>query len=494
MSSPTRRDLLAGAAALGLGACGRGGDAGRTRGSRPNVLFLIADQHRADHAGYAGHEAAFTPHLDRLAREGAVLERLYCHDPLCVPARQSLITGRLAHEHGWYGNVGKFPEDLATLARHWRAHGYETAMIGKAHMATHDFEHVVEKAKMYRDWKGTHPGAGHAGDWVSEAPTTPERAHLSSVVRSLNPFLDAPREDEFQLEPTVVAETRRFLEGRDAARPFFLWASFVQPHPPRFPAEEWLDRFRGREVSHWGPPSAEDLAGLPGYAREMRAWLGFDALDAARLADLARAYHASLSWTDHWIGETVKLIEDAGLLGETLVVYTSDHGEMLGDHGLFGKSTLYEPACRVPAIVRFPDGARAGERVPRLAQHLDLVASLFALAGLPQPAGLAGAPLHELCGELASSPPAEEALCELYYRQPSHVEVPREDLASGLRVENWKYAFNAPGEESLFDLDADPEERRDLARDPGHRTRVDDLRARVRELVPETVYVMRRRG
>lgn len=490
----SRRDVLAGAAALGLGACSQPREGESERAARPNVLFLIADQHRADHTGYAGHPLAHTPHLDRLAGEGTVLENLYCHDPLCVPARQTLITGLPAHAHGWYGNVGRFPADLRTLARHWRSGGYETAMIGKAHMATHDFEHVVEKAAMYRSWKETHPGAGHAGDKVSDAPADPDRSALTPIVRSMNPFLDPPAANEFQMEPTVVDRTREFLDGRDRKRPFFIWASFVQPHPPRFPAPEWLDRFRSTTPPHWGPLSVEEEAALPSYARDMRRFLGLDVLDADRLLDMTRAYHASLAWTDHWIGETLALLEERGLSGDTIVVYTSDHGEMLGDHGLFGKSTLYEPAIRVPAIIRQPTGSNAGRRVERITQHLDLVASLFQLAGLEQPAGLAGSPIAELCGETGLPEPAKEALCELYYRQPSHLEVARDDLAASLRIDNWKYAFDAPGEESLFDLDSDPEERTNLASDPAHRSRTDDLRARVRELIPERVYVMRRRG
>ena len=106
IDSPSRRDVLAGAAALGLGACGQPREDESGRSARPNVLFLIADQHRADHTGHAGHPLAHTPHLDRLAGEGTVLENVYCHDPLCVPARQTLITGLPAHAHGWYGNVG----------------------------------------------------------------------------------------------------------------------------------------------------------------------------------------------------------------------------------------------------------------------------------------------------------------------------------------------------------------------------------------------------
>jgi len=489
MASPTRRDVLAGASALALGASVAGCAGGPRR--RPNVLFLISDQHRADLAGFAGDRHAHTPNLDRLARRGITLDRLYCHNPLCVPSRQSLITGQRSHEHGWFGNVAGFPADLPTLARHWRRHGYRTAMIGKAHMATHDFDVVQEKSALYRAWKQTHPGAGHPGDHLVESPP-PELAHHTMWVLAANPRLDPPAANEFQMEPAVVAEARRFLTDHDRASPFFLWASFVQPHPPRFPAPEWLERFRGVDVRHWGPTTAEDLAALPGFARDMRLSTGADRLTPEELHDLARAYHASVSWTDHWIGELLRAVEELYPDEETLVVYTSDHGEMLGDHGLIGKFTLYEPACRVPAIIRFPDGARAGERVERVAQHLDLLASLFALAGLPQPAGLSGAPLPELVGEQAGDGPPEEALCEMYFRRESHVTVPRAALATSLRIGRWKFVGNAPDEEALYDLDGDPEERHNLIADRGHAAHADDLRARVRELVPEEVYVVRR--
>jgi len=487
MVRPNRRELLAGASALALGAA-RGGRAAPAGRRPPNVLFLIADQHRADVAGFAGHAAAATPNLDSLAASGAVLSRLYCHNPLCVPARQSLITGLPSHAHGWFGNVAGFPSDLVTLADHWKRHGYQTAMLGKAHMATHDFEVCVEKAALYRAWKADHPHGGQAGDKALR-----ERAgRLPEGLLELNPYLDAPDAGEFQMEPALGREVERFLAARDPERPFFLWASLVQPHPPRFPPAEWLARTRRLEVPLPAVPDERELAAMPGYARDMRRLTGVAQLAPQEVANVVRAYWAAVGWADHWVGEILKSVERAGLAQETIVVYTSDHGEMLGEHGLYGKFTLYEGACRVPGVVVLPDRSLAGRRVTRVAQHLDLVASLFELAGLPQPERLAGTPLAELCSGWKGGARAEEALVELYYRAESHVSVPREALAACLVTPQWKYAFHAPGEESLVDLAEDPGERVNLAAQPERAALLAELRARVRELVPEKVYVMRR--
>ena len=530
--NPTRRQLLLGASALALGSqahgsrvglearrAGAAGDGtepaaerapGGPRPSRPNLLFLIDDQHRWDILGAAGDAHAHTPALDRLAGEGTRFSSVYCQVPLCVPARQCLITGTWAHEHTSFGNiVGDFPAGQKTFVAHLRAHGYQTAMIGKSHFNDADFERVEEKAQMFRQFARAHPGAVNPGKHAIDD----ERDPLPASLRSANPhYLEAASsqgEPVFFMEQEVVRRSAAFLDGLDPARPFFLWASFVDPHPPRFPPKRWLDLYREAELPLPKRLSQEAFEGLFEFQRALFESSGMSRVGEAELRGLVRAYYASVAWSDHNIGALLQELDRRGLAEDTLVVYTSDHGESLGEHGMIGKVNFFEGPERVPLVIRHSGRLAAGAHVERVVTHLDLMAGLPELLGVPAFEGARGRSLAPLLTPLQagdeaaeSGPPAARpswedlAISELYLGDKNYEEIPGDQLSLMVRKDALKYVEGRPGEAALFDLDEDPAEERNLIADAAHKGALQELRDRAREHRPKSFFarVSRLRG
>ena len=484
---PTRRSVLKGAGALAtLPALGWSGACGTTPRRRPNILFLITDQHRYDVAGFAGDRLAVTPALDGLAAAGATFTEAYCQSPLCVPARQSLVTGQRAFQHGTYGNVLQFPEDQRTIVRHLADEGYQTAMIGKAHVNTAGFAYVLNKGAMYGEFKRANPDARRPGEGLPEESSAP----YTPAIWAANPLTMGPGEGPVHyMEHDVVEHSKRWLADRDPERPFFLWASFVRPHPPRFPPEEWCARFRDVQIPNWGPAGEAEEREMFVFVRDMRRVLGLDRATAADVLGLVRSYYASVAFSDHCIGELLAALDALDLAGDTLVVYTSDHGEMLGQHGLFGKFTLYEGATRVPLILRWPGHVPAGRRVEHVVEHLDLVRTMLELVRVPVPSHVEGRSLAPL---LAGAPDADWedlAVSEMYNGRANFAEAPRDSIGLMLREGRFKFVAYGGAERALFDIAEDPEERRNLARDPTFAGRVEAMQGRLEAMIPERVFV-----
>ena len=487
-----RRALLAaGAGALALP---RAGAEDQDAPPRRSCLFLIADQHRWDVAGFAGDSHAHTPHLDRLAREGTSLDALYCQVPLCVPARQSLLTGLRARDHGTFGNVLDFPAEQPDLAAHLGRHGWRTAMFGKSHFADAGFETVVDKAAMYRAFKRQHEDAHHAGDhYVND-----EERPFHRLVRWGNPELVGPGPGAVHhMEDDVVRATREWIAGLGEDEPFFAWASFTQPHPPRFPPQEWIERFAEAEVPLRGAGNPDAEEQLVGFQRATRRRLGLTDLNEATWRGLVRAYYASVAYTDHCVGQLLEALERAGRLDDTLVVYTSDHGELLGQHGLLGKFSFFEGALRVPGIVRLPGAVAARRRVEQVTEHLDLMRTTVELMGAPRLPGSAGA---SLSADLAPTGSEEAgraeregvAISEMYVREKNYVDVPGPELSLCIRRGPWKYLRYAESggvSERLFQVVEDPGEETDRCADRAAAGALEELRDRAGERLSGSFHV-----
>ena len=183
------------------------------------------------------------------------------------------------------------------------------------------------------------------------------------------------------------------------------------------------------------------------------------------------------------------MLDALDLSGDTLVVYTSDHGEMLGQHGLFGKFTLYEGATRVPLVLRWPGHVPAGHRVERVVEHIDLVRTILELVGVPVPDHVEGRSLTPLLADAADADWEDFAVSEMYNGRANFAEAPRGSIGLMLREERFKFVAYSPTERALFDLAEDPEERRNLARDPAFTGRVEAMHGRLEAMVPERVFV-----
>lgn len=486
----TRRQFLQGAGALGLGAHALAGRAlSRRREERPlNVLWLIADQHRADVAGFAGNPHARTPALDRLAAQSARVTDVYCQIPLCAPARQSLLTGRYPHSHGIFRNFwNEQKRDDPTFAHALREAGYATALVGKSHCDTSGFDVVLDTRRLGRLFRAAEPGSTRPGrDAVDELEDDGDGPNKEESVVSMNPEYRPPAEGEqFFMEAAVADETIRLLSER-GEEPFFIWASFVNPHPPLFPPKEYLDAFATAEIPIPGD-MREAEPGLFAYHRQRREQWGYDQVTPGQLLSITRAYYASLAWTDCCIGRILDHLEASGAAEDTLVVYTSDHGESLGEHGLLQKRAFYEGPMRVPCLVRLPGRISPGSVHPRVAQHIDLVATVFDLLSLDAPDYFEGRSMARGLTGGGWDGWEDFAIAEMALGSTRPTRTPGvlpEKFGWMLRRGPWKFVDHGAGEVALYDLASDPHELDNLAGEPEQAARVEELRGVLQLRVP----------
>jgi choline-sulfatase len=426
-------------------------------GRPPNILLVMVDQLAASWLPAYGHRVVQAPNLTALARDGVVFDSAYCPSPLCAPSRGSLLTGRLPSRTRVYDNAAELRASLPTVTLALRAAGYATALAGKMHFVGPDQLHGFEERLT--------PDVYPAGmDWTPDwrAPLGERLPWYHTMESVLRPGVSAASmqvdyDDEVCFHAVRALYDHARVRPRD---PFFLVASFTSPHDPWELPPRWWDRYDPADVPPPDVPSIPIEDADPHSAR-LRAMCGTDAaaLTDEQIRHARHAYFAAISYADDRIGEVLGALRDSGLADDTVVVFTADHGEMLGERGLWFKMAFFEDSARVPLVVRAPDGiARAGARVAEPVSLLDFAPTLLDLAGVPDDAearaGLDGhslAPLLRGSGE-RGAPVVAEYLAEGV--TAPMVMVRRGDL---------KYV-RCPGDpDQLFDLAADPRELRNLA-------------------------------
>jgi arylsulfatase A-like enzyme len=342
---------------------------------RPNLLYIIAD----DHAGYVlgahGNAMANTPNLDRLAGEGTRFARHYCNSPVCTPSRQSLLTGQLPHAAGVTVLRTPLSEEKPTLAKQLKTAGYRTGVIGKMHFnqsgrpGLHGFDECQTEGEIQREWLARVKPSALPPGVRAKPPWRPFRdpARIWLNAEKL-PFgrMEEEMKSAFQL-----ARADEFI-GAHRDQPFALWLSFQEPHSPfDFPVED-REHFDPRrfDVPRVGP---EDAGQIP---------LIFRDLSAEDKQGIIAAYYTSVRFLDRNVGRALELLRKHRLEENTLVVYVADHGYSLGQHGRFEKHCGYTPALHVPLMMRWPGKIRKGT-VQEFTEHIDLPHTLTDLLGLP---------------------------------------------------------------------------------------------------------------
>lgn len=414
---------------------------------RPHILLVLADQLAASALPSYGNPVALAPHLDRLGREGVVFERALCASPLCVPSRASLMTGLLPSRTGAIDNAGELPAGVPTFAHRLRVLGYRTVLAGKMHFIGPDQLHGFED----RPVTDVYPaGFDWVPDWeLADDERLPWYHDLSSVLRA------GPVRSTLQLEydEEVIEQACVTIAGADPSQPLLLVASFTHPHDPyEVPPELW-NRYEGVEID--APARAEPGDDPP--TRRLRAMVGADRVPVSAEQTLAarRGYYGAVSLVDDHVGTLLDALAERGLADDTIVIVTSDHGDMLGERGLWFKMAPFEASIRVPLIVHCPRRFEAA-RVPGPVSLLDLAATLTVLAG-----GQA----EEVDG-VSLAPALEGGAVPVR-------DVPVEYLAEGVRapqvtlVRGALKLVRSLGEPDLvYDVAADPAELVDLAGDP----------------------------
>jgi choline-sulfatase len=438
----------------------------------PNLLLIMVDQLAAGWLPAYGHPVVQAPNLTRLARDGVVFESAYCPSPLCLPSRAGMLTGKLPSRIGAYDNAAELPASTATVAHHLRLHGYATSLAGKMHFVGPDQLHGFEE----RLTTDVYPAdLIWTPDW--RRPVGERLPWYHTMESVLRPGVcEASMQLDYDAEVTFHARRRIFDLARERGRdPFFLVASFSNPHDPwEIPGRYW-ERYDPDAIA---PPSvaAPPLSQADPHSRRLREMLGVDetGLSAEQVRTARHAYFAAISYVDERIGELLAALRDAGLDGETIVFFTADHGEMLGERGLWYKMSFFEPSSRVPLIAWAPGRVRAG-RVAEPVSLLDLAPTLLELAADPR--------ADELAPDGTSLVPPLEGR-----RATGPAAVVAEYLAEGvtspalmIRRGPHKFVSCAGDPDQLYDLAHDPLELDNLA----ERSASADLRRGFRDEVAE---------
>ncbi|HWN66630.1 MAG TPA: sulfatase [Haliangium sp.] len=472
-SSITRRDalrLLGGAVASVPFAARplRAGPAPRP----PNVLFIMTDDQRQDAMSAYGNRILRTPNMDRIAAGGVRFTEAFVTSSLCAPSRASILTGLYSHAHGiltngdgpqFYNGPG-LREDQPTFVQRLRAAGYHTGLVGKWHLksAPAGFDEWV-----IFPWQGEYEDP----DMIAQGTRLKMRGHADDVVGD---------------------QALAFLRGRPTDRPFCLLYQFKSPHRTWKPAARFASAFA--DVAIPVPRTFEDrLAGrpealrraemalvdMPDYRDRVPASLPPEERKRRNLEHMVKDYYRVLLSVDENVGRVLDFLDEHGLGENTIVVYTSDNGFFLGEHGLYDKRLMYEPSIRVPLLVRYPARLRSRVDTRHMVLNVDVAPTLLELAGVPVPPALHGRSLAPL---LAGAGVAwRDAFLYEYHEYPAGHCVRKH---RGVRTARWKliHFFEQPEEWELYDLQRDPDETRNLAGQRDHARTVQSLRARMAEL------------
>ncbi len=339
--------------------------------SQANILLILSDQHAGSVSGPYGHPIVQTPNMDRLAAEGTVFENNYCNSPICVPSRMSLMTGlHLRHNQIW-DNGAPLPSDTVTWAHQLKAAGYDVVLSGKMHFRGLDHLHGFRAQLAYDINAQNLP---HIRSWDEGLEV---RAEPSTSIKA-----EAGRSKEVEADDAVTAAALNYL--RDPARqeqPWAMVAGYVAPHPPFVVPQQYLDLYPPDEMPLPEIPDGHLESLHPAYQRQM-AWRGWQpgGIPDENIRRARAVYYGLVTYLDDQIGLLLDALDETGQREDTVVIYMSDHGELLGEHGLWYKCNFYEGSAHVPLIIA--GVGKAGQRIPAVTSNVDLTATLLDLAGL----------------------------------------------------------------------------------------------------------------
>lgn len=458
---------------------------------RPNVVFILTDDQRADCLGLAGHPHLKTPNIDRLGREGVYFKNAFCTTSLCSPSRASILSGLYAHTHGVVNNFTEYPVELPSFPRALQDAGYATGYIGKWHMG----EENDEKRPGF-DYFVTHKGQGKY--WDTEFNVDGRRQVLKGYYTSV---------------VTNLAE-RWAREASAGDQPFLLMLGHKAPHSFYFPEPKYKHSFDAVDVQY--PASAFQLDDQPKwFLARLDTWHGiygplFDyrkkfpdrSPEAVKdFAAMTRAYWGTIQSVDDSVGRLYALLDELGELDNTLFIFTGDNGLLNGEHGMVDKRTMHEPSIRVPLVVRYPGliapapsppaplppGERGvgGRIVEQQVLTLDFAPSILEICGLPAPKKTHGASWKKLAGGDATG-----WRTSWYYEYNYEKQFPYTPNVRGVRTDRFKYIRYPHGDgkpdrhlAELYDVKADPEETTNLVQQPEHAPTIARLSAELNRLM-----------
>jgi choline-sulfatase len=433
---------------------------------RQNILILMADQMTPFALSAYGHHVTKTPNMDALAARGVVFDSAYCASPLCAPSRFSFLSGKLPSNIGAYDNAAEFPSQTLTFAHYLRADGYRTVLSGKMHFCGPDQLHGFEE----RLTTDIYPADfGWTPNW-DDFETRPSWYHNMSSVIEAGPCV---RTNQLDFDDEVTHTTRQKLfdiarerqAGKDA-RPFCVVASLTHPHDPYAIPQKYWDMYRDEEIEM--PSYRDTLDSADPHSKRLRHVCETDKTPPTdqQIRNARHAYYGAISYVDAQFGAILEALDQSGMADDTIVIVTSDHGEMLGERGLWYKMTFFEGGCRVPLIVHAP-GQFEAAHVKASVSHLDLLPTLVEFgrgsARSAWPDTLDG---KSLVPHLRSEPHAHDEAIGEYLAEGAVAPIVM------LRRGDFKFIHTPSDPDQLFNLTADPLERTNLATRPEHAERV----------------------
>lgn len=467
--------------------------------ARPNILLLTSDQQHGSLLGCLNPEVK-TPRLDELATQGTLFQRAYCPNPTCTPTRASIITGKYPSQHGAYSLGTKLDEAQTTVGDLLRQDGYRTALIGKAHFqqlkGTEEYPSlesypILQDLDFWRTFRDpfygfehvrlcrNHVHEAHVGQhyaiWMEEKGLTDWRQYFMKPTGPLDWEVDSTwaLPERYHYNTFITEESNRYLsECAAAGEPFFLWASYPDPHPPYLVPEPWASMYDPAKVtvpevtpgehdrnprhfqltqtdnpdfSFWDEPGGNALHGCQSHL-----------FDRGKQARRIATYYGMMSFTDQHVGRILDHLESLGLAENTLVVFTSDHGHMYGQHGMTAKGPFhYEDLVRVPFIARWPGKIAPSRRSDSLVSLVDLAPTFLEATGLSIPGEMTGK--SQLAHWSGEAPPARDHVTIENQHNPTHPHV--------LTYVNERFkltVYRDLEEGELFDLQEDPNEVHNL--------------------------------
>ncbi|KAK2808448.1 hypothetical protein FQN50_004656 [Emmonsiellopsis sp. PD_5] len=421
---------------------------------KPNILYIMADQMAAPLLSlYDSNSPIKTPNLDRLAREGVVFDSAYCNSPLCAPSRFTMVTGQLPSKIGGYDNASDLPADTPTYAHYLRKEGYHTALSGKMHFAGPDQLHGYEQRLTSDIYPGDY---GWTVNW-DEPEIRPDWYHDMSSVMQAGPCV---RTNQLDYDDEVIYKATQYLYDHARHRteqPFCLTVSMTHPHDPYAMTRDYWDLYEDVDIPLPKTPAMPQDKQDPHSKRVLKCidLLGKE-IPEERILAARRAYFAACSYVDAQVGKLLTTLKNCDLADDTIVVFTGDHGDMLGERGLWYKMVWYEMAARVPMFVYAP-GRYAPKRVKENVSTMDLLPTFVAMTG------------GDMHGEL---PIDGVSLMPYIFDGPGEKPdtVLGEYMAEGtlapvvmIRRGEWKFIYSPIDPPMLFNVAEDPSESRNLA-------------------------------
>jgi uncharacterized sulfatase len=425
---------------------------------RMNVLLIVSDDLTNNALGCYGNALARTPNIDGLARRGVRFDRAYCQYPSCNPSRSSFLTGlrpdttKVLNNGRYFRDVNR---DVQTLPQTFRKAGYHVARVGKVfHYGVPDHgDNDLDDAPSWDKAMG--PRGRDVDDEDKIFTLTPERKDLGRFWGTLS-WLAADGTDAEQTDGKIAAEVAKLLEA-NKDRPFFLGCGFLRPHAPYVAPKNYFGKFPLEKLTVPAVPADHRKQG-PAIAFAS-AHPEFDAMSDDLRRQGIQAYFASTSFMDAQVGKVLETLEKLKLADRTIVVFISDHGYHLGEHGLWQKNSLFENAARVPLIIHDPRAKGNGAKCGRIVELLDLYPTLTELCGLAAPKTVEGKSLKSLLHHPAAD-----------WDRPAFTQIRRDNGKQGYSVRTDRYRYteweNGKLGVQLFDYDKDPNELKNLADDP----------------------------